>query len=258
MRILVACEFSGVVRRAFREKGHDAWSCDLLSSEDSSEFHIKGDVLNILEDGWDMIIAHPPCTYLSVSGMHWTTRGLRDPKLTEDALDFVKKFLNASAEKIALENPISIISSRIRKPDQIIHPWMFGHNASKKTCLWLKNLNPLKINPSQIIPPQGWENVVFSSDMDFCPHCCEEPFCKIHNAHYVTCPCIGPTEEDVFYRNIDGIMFATRNLNKPKPVWANQTPSGQNKLGPSSNRWKLRSKTFKGIADAMADQWGRA
>jgi hypothetical protein len=171
-------------------------SCDLLPT-DSPGPHYQGSVLDILDDGWDLMIAHPPCTYLSVSGMHWTTRGLRDPKLTEDALYFVKMLLNAPIEKIALENPVSVISSKIRKPDQIIQPFQYGHDASKKTCLWLKNL----------------------------PHLIETNF-------------IEP-------RIING-----------KKVWGNQTDSGQNKLAPSKDRWKIRSKTYQGIADAMADQWG--
>ena len=140
------------------------------------------------------MIAHPPCTYLSVSGMHWTTRGLRDPQLTEDALAFVQLLMDAPIPKIAIENPISVISSRIRKPDQIIQPWWFGHDASKKTCLWLKNLPMLK--PTNKLP--GDEK--------------------------------------------------TRR--------GNQTASGQNKLPPSKDRWKIRSETYQGIADAMANQWG--
>ena len=170
-------------------------SCDLLSSEQPGPHH-QGDVTEILDHGWDLLIAHPPCTYLSVSGMHWTTRGLRDPKLTEDALDFVRLFMDAPIERIAIENPVSVISSRIRKPDQIIQPYQFGHDASKKTCLWLKGLPLLK--PTQMVEP----------------------------------------------RIVDG-----------KQRWANQTDSGQNKLPPSKDRWKLRSKTYEGIADAMAEQW---
>jgi len=150
-RILVACEYSGAVRDAFRAKGHDAWSCDLLPTDVPGP-HFQGDVAIMLEYGWDLMIAHPPCTYLSVSGMHWTTRGLRDPQLTEDALSFVRLLLDAPIGRIALENPVSVISSRIRKPDQIIHPWMFGHNASKQTCLWLKNLPPLV--STGIVPPR--------------------------------------------------------------------------------------------------------
>lgn len=152
MRVLVACEFSGRVRDAFLDKGHDAWSCDLLPTESPRGFHYQGDVRDILYDGWDLLIAHPPCTYLSVSGMHWTRRGLRDPQLTEDALDFVKMLLEAPVDKIALENPVSVISSRIRKPDQIVQPWMFGEDASKRTCLWLKGLP--KLVPSEIISPR--------------------------------------------------------------------------------------------------------
>lgn len=193
MRVLVACEYSGRVRDAFRALGHDAMSCDLLPT-DAPGPHYQGDVFDILGDGWDLMIAHPPCTYLSVSGMHWTTRGLRDPQLTEDALEFVQRLMDAPVERIAIENPISIISSRIRKPDQIIQPWWFGHDASKKTCLWLKNL-PL-LRPTDMLPGDA------------------------------------------------------------KTRRANQTASGQNKLPPSKDRWKIRSATYKGIADAMAQQWG--
>jgi hypothetical protein len=197
MRVLVACEYSGRVRDAFIRAGHFAMSCDLLDT-DAAGPHYKGDVRDVLQDGWwDLMVAHPPCTYLSVSGMHWTARGLRDPQLTEDALDFVRLLLAAPVPKIALENPVSVISSRIRKPDQIIQPWQFGHDASKKTCLWLKNLQPLQ--PTSIVPPR---------------------------------------------------MVAGR------PRWGNQTDGGQNKLPPSDDRWKIRSETFEGIADAMANQWG--
>ena len=193
MRILVACEYSGVVRDAFIRGGHTAMSCDLLPT-DAPGPHYQGDVFDVITDGWDMMVAHPPCTYLSVSGMHWTTRGLRDPKLTENALAFVQLLLDAPIKKIALENPVSIISTRIRKPEQIIQPWWFGHDASKKTCLWLKNLPPLE--PTDKLPGDN------------------------------------------------------------KTRRANQTPSGQNKLGPSADRWKLRSATYQGIADAMVMQWG--
>lgn len=199
MRVLVACESSGTVRNAFRALGHDAWSCDILPSDDGSEYHIQANARSVLDNyDWDLLIAHPPCTYLSVSGMHWTTRGLRDPKLTEDALDFVKVFMEANVDRICIENPVSIISSRIRKPDQIIQPWQFGHDASKKTCLWLKNLP--KLQPTKFIEP----------------------------------------------RMVDG-----------KARWSNQTDSGQNKLPPSVDRWKIRSKTYEGIALAMAEQWSK-
>lgn len=196
MKILVACEYSGTVRDAFIKRGHDAISCDLLPTDKPGP-HYQGDVLDIINDGFDLMIAHPPCTYLSVSGMHWTTRGLRDPQLTEDALGFVRVLLQANIPMIALENPVSVISSRIRKPDQIIHPWMFGHDASKKTCLWLKNLPPLE--STEVVQP----------------------------------------------RVING-----------KNRWGNQTDSGQNKLPPSKDRWKIRSETYSGIAEAMAEQWG--
>ena len=191
MRVLVACEYSGRVREAFRQRGHEAWSCDLLPSDDSSPHHIQGDALEVLADGWDLLIAHPPCTYLSVSGLHWNKRVEGRAAKTEEALEFVRFLLDAPIDRIALENPVSCISSRIRKPDQIIQPWQFGHDASKKTCLWLKNLQPLE--PTQIII---------------------------------------------------------------KERYANQTASGQNKLPPSKDRWKMRSTTYQGIADAMARQWG--
>jgi hypothetical protein len=203
MKVLVSCEYSGRVRDAFLAQGHEAMSCDLLPT-DSPGPHYQGDVFDIINEGWDLMIAHPPCTYLSVSGMHWTTRGLRDPKLTEDALDFVKRLMDAPIERIALENPISVISSRIRKPDQIISPYQFGHDASKKTCLWLKNLPPLK--PTQMVEPR----IVITPS------------------------------------------------GKEAKRWGNQCDNyGQDKLPPSADRWKLRSATYQGIADAMANQWGR-
>jgi len=218
MRILVACESSGAVRDAFRARGHFAMSCDLLSSEQPGPHH-QGDVRELLGQEWDLLIAHPPCTYLSVSGMHWTTRGLRDPKLTEDALDFVRLFMDAPIERIAIENPVSVISSRIRKPDQIIQPYQFGHDASKKTCLWLKNLPALC--PTEMIEPRMVCCGVTLPDgvgKHGCPDCCGEKAAR--------------------------------------PRWGNQTDSGQNKLPPSKDRWKLRSKTYAGIAQAMANQWG--
>lgn len=195
MRVLVACEFSGVVREAFRKRGHDAWSCDLLAAEDGSRFHIQRDVCEVVENGWDLIIAHPPCTYLTSAGMHWTKRGLRDPQLTEDAIGFARMF-EEYAHFVCVENPIGVLSTRWRKPDQIIQPYQFGHDASKSTCLWLKNL--------PLLQPTGYV----------------EP------------------------RIVDG-----------KKRWANQTDSGQNKLGPSPDRWKMRSITYAGIAEAMASQW---
>ena len=198
MRVLVACEYSGTVRDAFIARGHDAMSCDLLPTDVPGP-HYQGDVLDVLGDGWDLMVAHPPCTYLSVSGMHWTRRGLRDPQLTEDALAFVRLLMDAPIRRIAIENPVSIISSRIRKPEQVIQPWMFGHDASKKTCLWLKGLPPLR--PTQIVEP----------------------------------------------RIVNG-----------RKRWGNQTDSGQNRLSPSPDRWKIRSATYAGIAAAMADQWGNA
>lgn len=198
MNILIACEYSGRVRRAFAALGHDVWSADFEPAEDGSERHYQGDCFDLINSQhFDLMIAHPPCTYLSVSGMHWTARGLRDPQLTEDALAFVQRLMSAPIWRIAIENPVSVISSRIRKPDQIVSPYQFGDDASKKTCLWLKNL-PL-LRPTKFIEP----------------------------------------------RIVDG-----------KQRWGNQCDSGQNKLGPSDDRWKERSRTYQGIALAMADQWG--
>ncbi len=185
MKVLVACEYSGRVRDAFLAKGHEAISCDLLPTDMPGPHH-QGDVLDVINDGWDLMIAHPPCTHLAVSGArHFAAK--QASGVQQEALDFVKRLLNAPIAKIALENPISIISSRIRKPDQIIQPWQFGHGETKATCLWLKGL-PL-LAPTQIV--EGRAD-------------------RIH------------------------------------------------KMPPSPNRWKLRSTTYQGIANAMAEQWGVA
>jgi site-specific DNA-cytosine methylase len=147
-RVLIGCEYSGIVREAFKARGHDAWSCDLLDTEIPGQ-HIKGDILKILDNGWDIFLAHPPCTHLAVSGARW----FKDKqKEQEEALEFVRLLLDAPIEKIALENPVSIISSKIRKPDQIIQPWMFGDPYEKKTCLWLKGLP--KLEPTNIVEPE--------------------------------------------------------------------------------------------------------
>jgi len=181
MKILIACEYSGTVREAFSKLGHDAWSCDILETEIPGN-HLQCDVREILRDGWDMMIAHPPCTHLAVSGARW----FKDKKVEQaEALEFVRLLLNAPIERIALENPISIISSHIRKPDQIIQPWQFGHGETKATCLWLQNLP--KLQPTNIV--EGRE----------------------------------------------------------QRIW---------KMPPGENRWKERSRTFEGIAQAMANQWG--
>ena len=145
MRVLVACEFSGVVREAFRARGHYAVSCDLLPSE-ADGYHTQGDVTEILHHNWDLMIAHPPCTHLAVSGARW----FKDKQAEQaEALAFVQELAGAPIERIAIENPISILSTRWRKPDQIIQPWQFGHGEVKATCLWLKSLPPLK--PTSIV-----------------------------------------------------------------------------------------------------------
>ena len=201
MKVLIACEFSGVVRRAFRACGHDTWSCDLVSSDDRAAEHIELRAEEVIKWGcWDLMLAFPPCTYLSRSGL-W--RNSKDPSRqakTDAALDFVKLLLNAPIPRIALENPYGRISTAIRKPDQVIHPYQFGHDASKATCLWLKNLPLL-----QPYEPQFW----------------------------------------VQPRHVNGKMR-----------WANQTDSGQNRLAPSATRARDRAVTYRGIAVAMAQQWG--
>ena len=143
MRVLVGCEYSGIVRDAFAVRGHDAWSCDILDTESEGN-HIKGNVLEYLDLNWDLAIFHPPCTHLSVSGARWFTEGKKPMKLREDALYFVKKLMEAPIERICIENPVSVISSHIREADQTINPYQFGHTEYKKTCLWLKNLPSLK------------------------------------------------------------------------------------------------------------------
>jgi len=180
MKVLVACEFSGIVRDAFIAQGHDAISCDLLPTENQGP-HYRGDVMDIINDGFDLMIAHPPCTHLAVSGARWFKDKVEEQK---EALEFVRQLLNAPIQMIALENPISIISSKIRKPDQIIQPWMFGHGETKATCLWLQGLP--KLEPTNIV--DGRE-------------------AKVH------------------------------------------------RMPPGPERWKQRSRTYHGIAEAMATQW---
>ena len=150
MKVLIACEYSGIVRDAFTSKGHDAWSCDILPTESPGN-HFQGDILEHLDKGWDLMIAHPPCTHLAVSGARWFTEGKKPWSLQEEALDFVRKLLAAPIDKIALENPVSVISTKIRKPNQIIQPFEYGHDVTKRTCLWLKNLPNLK--PTKIVKP---------------------------------------------------------------------------------------------------------
>jgi len=199
MRVLVACEYSGAVRDAFIRAGHYAASCDLLPSESPLGDHYQCNVLDIIDHGWDLMVAHPPCTYLSSSGLHWNKRRPEREQMTKYALQFVSQLMEVNIPRIAIENPIGCISTQIRKPDQIIKPYQFGHDASKNTCLWLKGL-PL-LRPTQFVEP----------------------------------------------RLVNG-----------KSRWANQTDSGQNKLTPSPDRWKIRSETYAGIAKAMAEQWGSA
>lgn len=219
MRILIACEFSGIVRDAFIKRGHDAWSCDILPTESPGP-HIQDDVLLHLEDGWDMMIAHPPCTHLAVSGAkHFHKK----EKEQHEAMLFVFSLVDAPVEKIAIENPVSVISRYYRKPDQIIQPWQFGHEESKATCLWLKNLPLLK--PTMIMPEsyscQCGINFPLECGKYGCPNCHGENKVVIGHGH----------------------KQITKS-GKVLPKWY------------SNAKGKKRSKTFQGIADAMADQWG--
>ena len=168
MKVLVACEFSGVVREACREKGHDAWSCDILPTEIPGQ-HIRGDVLEILDKGWDLMIAHPPCTDLAVSGARYFAEKKADGR-QQRAVDFFMALVNASIPRIAVENPVCIMSRLYRKPDQIIQPWMFGHPESKATCLWLKGLPILQ--PTNVVPlPESgrWNNQTASGQNRLAP-----------------------------------------------------------------------------------------
>lgn len=195
MKVLIACEYSGVVRQAFRSRGHDAWSCDLIPAEDGSLYHIHDDIRErFVWKDWDLMIAHPPCTHLAVSGARWW----KDKEEEQaQALTFVQTLMDAPIPRIAIENPVGLISTTIRRPDQIIHPYHFGHPVSKQTCLWLKGLPPLQ--PTKIVEPE-W--VEFSNG-------------------------------------------------KRQSKWYYETS-----LLPHSERGHVRSKTFTGIGEAMADQWG--
>ena len=163
MRVLVACEYSGRVREAFRRGGHDAWSCDILPAEDGSPRHLQRDVREVLGLGWDLMIAHPDCTYLCSSGLHWNKRGVTvdgrpRQELTEEALAFVQMLMDAPIPRIAIENPVGCIGTRIRKADQIIQPHQYGEDASKATCLWLKGLpklQPTKHVPGRVVTHNG-------------------------------------------------------------------------------------------------------
>ncbi len=200
MRILVACEFSGIVRDAFAAKGHDAWSCDLLPSERPGN-HIQGDILDSLNENWDLMIAHPPCTYLSYAATHcWTQPGRAEKRI--EALWFFMSLVNAPIEQIAIENPTGLPNSVYRKPDQIVEPYYFGDPAQKRTCLWLKNLPPL-----------------------------------VHHSE--------PT------------LFAmATHCDKPEPIYRRKLDGKAIHWTEANHGGKVRSVSFQGIANAMADQWG--
>lgn len=224
MDILIACERSGIVRDAFIRKGHNAMSCDIAETEQPGP-HYKGDVRDILSRDWDMVIAHPECTFLCGSGWHWVARGRIEsdgrPRIEHvtEALAFAKMFIDgpetAHIPLRGVENPIGKLSTLVRKPDQIIQPYQFGDDASKATCLWLHGL-PL-LNPTKYIQPR--------------------------------LVCCGKVIDENGCQNCQGSK-------KARPRWANQTDSGQNALAPSPDRSKERSKTYSGIAEAMAGQWG--
>jgi hypothetical protein len=207
INILIGCETSGVIREAFRERGFNAISCDLLASEKPGP-HLRGDVLEAITFPWDWhcAIFHPDCTYLSSSGLHWNKRTPGRAEKTTKALEFVRRLWNADIPHIALENPVGCINTRMPEMPvpQWIQPHEFGHDASKKTGLWLKNLPPLTRNPADFVAPRIVQD--------------------------------GPY--------------------KGKKRWANQTDSGQNRHGPSADRWLLRARTYEGWAQAMAKQWG--
>lgn len=238
MRVLIGCEKSGTVRRAFASRGHTVISVDTEAAEDGAVFegdsnighHWQGDLISfiydnsadLLDEHFDLFIAHPECRYMSVSGMHWTHRGLRDPQLTEDAVAFAQLLFDAPYPRICIENPVSILSTRIRPADQIIQPYEFGSDASKKTCLWLKGLPPLIINLAQYVLPRLVCDVCHKVD----PHPTIDECCSCGSTRL-------------------------------KKRWANQTNSGQNRLGPSERRSAMRAETYPGIADAFAIQWGK-
>ena len=225
MRVLVACESSGAVRDAFIRKGHDAMSCDLLPADKGTDgtHHHQGDVFKLLaqDTGFDLMVAHPPCTYLASSSMHWTTRGLRPKVWTTRALAFFKALLDMPIPMICIENPVGVPATRIRPPDQYIQPYQFGHLESKKTGLWLKNL-PLLL-PTRVMQPPSWG-------------CCHDGEKWDYRLGAKGCP-------------------VCRGRHKALPRWNNQDACGQNNVS-GADRWKKRSKTYLGIANAMASQWG--
>lgn len=170
MRAIILCEYSARVRDAMRRAGHDAWSCDLLPCEGDPRWHLQCDAREVIGGGWDIMIAHPPCTYLCSSGLHWNKRRPERAKQTEDALEFVRLLLGCKIPRKCLENPIGCISTRIRPPEQIIQPWQFGHPESKATCLWLENLPPLKPTKILALPQSGrWENQTASGQNRLTP-----------------------------------------------------------------------------------------
>ncbi len=226
--ILICCETSGAVREALRTLGHDACSCDILPADDGSPYHIQGDVFDVIASRpWAAFGAHPPCTYLGVSGIHWNNRG-RGWERTNAALAFVARMVAAFGDRpYYVENPVSILSTHWRRPDQIIQPNYFGEDASKKTCLWTQGLPRIPTLAADYFPPR-W-------------------FCN-------RCKRVSTDEQAQNQRGLDGYCrcHVCADLPRLMPRWANQTDSGQNKLAPSADRWKARSKTYPKVAAAMA------
>jgi hypothetical protein len=216
MRVLIACEFSGIVRDAFAAKGHDAWSCDLLPTERPGN-HIQGDVLEVLGQGWDLMVAFPPCTHLAVSGAAWFEEKRKDGR-QQQGIDFFLALANADLPAIAVENPVGIMSKIYRKPDQVIHPYYFGDEARKKTCLWLKNLPCLY----HVAAPNLFESVV---------------------TH------VGQGADHEW---VDGKTGKVKRM----PLWYAQAKGFGGKAPLGIDHGKARSVTFPGIANAMAEQWG--
>ena len=221
MRVIVLCECSGVVREAFRALGHDAWSCDLQPADDGSPYHFQADALEVAKGPYDLAICHPPCTDIAVSGAAWFKQKIADGR-QQEGIDFFMRFTRLDhIPRVAIENPVCIMSRLWRKPDQIIQPYEYGHRESKATCLWLKGLP--KLTPTNVCEPEWQRN-----------------------------------PDGTIYRDSGGSRYSPSHYNPEK--WAkarrkNQTASGQNRLPPSADRAKIRSRTYEGIAKAMADQW---
>lgn len=263
MKVLVACEYSGTVRDAFIRRGHDAISCDLLPTDVEGP-HYQGDCFDLDWSEFDLVIAHPPCTYLTIAA-EWAYKddpgkkmkpgslfGAERRAARDEALAFIQRMWEQPVKRLCIENPVGVINKRLPfmpKP-QYVQPWWFGEDASKKTGLWTRGLPDLVGRDP--LAPRRWEKVQWTAECD--PG--GDGWCQVRDIDPAECDCIRPTQDDVIYKMVDGFLFVTREYPAPAMRWANQTDSGQNNLPPSKDRWKIRSKTYQGIADAMAMQWG--